>query len=158
MELVLGLRGDFRSIISYPIGDNLDDLTDEQMEHAILVHLQEHFPSGPTVEAIAHAYFEAVAQREKRADEECLNAVQAEEDRAAKVLSLVLASLNSPAADHGAALAVIQNFVAQFADWSDEDIAVRVVEGMGHALNREEKMPQKKASPHIDGLRIKSRI
>ena len=38
-----------------------------------------------------------------------------------------------PAADHGAALAVIQNFVAQFADWSDEDIAVRVVEGMGHA-------------------------
>ena len=62
MELVLGLRGDFRSIISYPIGDNLDDLTDEQMEHAILVHLQEHFLSGPTVEAIAHAYFEAVAQ------------------------------------------------------------------------------------------------
>jgi hypothetical protein len=157
MELVLGLRGDFHSIISVPIGDGLDDLTDEQLEHAILAHLVEHFPAGPTVEDIARSYFDSVQEREKRADDERRKMAETEQDRAAKVLAVVLDALHSPAADHDAALVVVQNFVAQFADWPDEDIAARVVAGMDLALNHEEKVPHKKVPLHTDGLTIRSR-
>ena len=156
MELVLGLRGDIQSIVSIPFGTNLDQATDEQLEQAILAHLQENYPAGPTVEAIARAYFDAVQQREKRANEERRNVAQAEQDRAARVLSLVLDALQSPAANHDAALEVVQNFVTQFADWPDEDIAARVFEGMGHALNCEKKVPQK-AALQIEGLTIRRR-
>jgi hypothetical protein len=45
------------------------DLTDEQVELDILAYLEENFPSGSTVEDIAHAYFKAVQQHENRAEE-----------------------------------------------------------------------------------------
>jgi hypothetical protein len=64
-----------------------------------------------------------------------------------------MTALRSPAVDHDAALTVVQQFVAQFADWPDEAIAERVCAGMDHALNHEAE-----DAAHIEGLTIRSRL
>lgn len=131
--------------------ENLD-LTDEQVEQDILGFLEENFPAGSTVEEIARTYIEALQRREKQAEEVQREAAQAERGRAARVLSMILDDLCSPAVDHDAALAVVQQFVARFTDWPDEAIAERVCAGMDDALRHEVE-----EAAHIEDLTIRVR-
>ncbi len=131
---MMGFANDEVRVIVFPNGEGFYHLTDEQLEQEMLAYIKAHIPGWPTtVEAIARR----ISRRQRSSGKIVLrgrrNAAQAERDRAASVLSLVLDALQSPAANHDAALEIVQNFVTQFADWPDEDIAARVVEGMGHA-------------------------
>lgn len=142
MELVIGLRGTNRRFIAMPQGNGLEDQTDEQLEEGILAYLEENFPAGSTVEAIARAYYDTVDRRRKRADKERLEMAQAARDRAEKVLALVLEAIGSAAIDEGAALEVTQNFVAQHADWPDEDISKMLVASLELAAEQRDQPPQ----------------
>lgn len=130
-----------------------DDLTDAQMEAIVLKYLEEQFPIGPTAEAVARAYFGIAQRRAEQGEVERQQVVQAEADRASRILATVLGRLRVPVADPEAAFAVVHHFTVNFADWTDEDIADRIAEGLQHQSQKEEPQVQ-----HIEGLTIRSRI
>lgn len=64
VELVWGLRGTDRKFIQAPYGDGLESWTDEEIEAHIFADMRQRFPTGPTVEAIANAYFDGLRERQ----------------------------------------------------------------------------------------------
>jgi hypothetical protein len=123
------------------------------MEAVALQHIRDNYPVGPTAEAVARAYIEIARRKAERGEEERACAERAEHDRAGTIWAVVRGSMNSPVADPDAALSLVRQFVADYADWTDEEIADRIVAGLEHAAGREEK-----DTPHVEGLTIRSRL
>ncbi len=133
-----------------------DDLTDEQLKAGILKFLENTYPVGPTVETIARSFIDKVKERIERDRAAQEHADLATRDRAETILISVTGRLRSPLSDREAAYAVVQQFVMEYADWSDEDIADRIVAGLEHAQRPVERRKKVNAR-HIEGLTIRSR-
>ncbi len=156
--LALGCRPEQIRGIAVQARDFPDDLTDEQMEAVALAWLDRHLPSGPIAEAVARAYLDGVKRRVEAEHAERRQEERAEGDRAVAIMASVLDRLRAPAADPDAALAVVRQFMAEYPDWSDEEIAERIVVGLDHAARLEH---QTRRAGHgmmeFDGLTIRAR-
>lgn len=152
VELRTGLDSGGLTSVGVKANNLSDGLTDAQMEAIVLKYLEEQFPIGPTAEAVARAYLGIAQRRAEQGEVERQQTVQAEADRATRILAMVLSRLDVPVADHGAAFAVVHQFTVGFADWTDEDIADRIAEGLQHESEKEKSEVQ-----HFEGLTIRAR-
>jgi hypothetical protein len=152
VELRAGLAPGGIKWVAFKTDHLSDDLTDAQMEAIALKYLEEQFPLGSSAEAVARAYLVIAQRRAEQGEVERQQVVQAEADRASRVLATVLNKLRVPVADPEAAFAVVHQFTVDFADWTDEDIADRIAEGLQHQSQKEEPQVQ-----HIEGLTIRAR-
>ncbi len=155
LELASGMRpGSVQGVVVH--GEGLtDDLTDEQIERAVLKYLDDNFPAGPTAEAIARGYMHRLDEKVKREHEAGEAAKQTAQARAERILAAVVKRLDSQVSNHDAAFSIVQRFVAEYDEWADQEIAERFVAGL-KLLTQPESKP--KLVPDIKGLSIRARI
>ncbi len=154
-ELVSGVKPEsVQGVVVH--GEGLtDDLTDEQIEAVVLKYLDERYPAGPTAEAIARAYMSKAKEQFERTQAEHRAAEATEQRRVERILAAVVERLGSGLDDRDAAFAVVQQFVADYPDWTDEEIAERLVVGLKKLLTPPKVQP--KVVPDITSLTIRKR-
>lgn len=153
-ELASGVRPDsVQGVVVH--GEGLtDDLSDEQIKAVVIQYLDDNYPAGPTAEAIARAYMAKAREKVKRGHEVRRAAEVTERSRAETILAAVLDRLVSVVDDRDAAFAVVQQFVTDYPDWTDEEIAERLVVGLKKLLTQP-KAPSEVVD--ITGLTIRKR-
>lgn len=153
VEVAFGLKaGGVHGIVV--VGDGLtDDLTDEQIEAGVVQYLERNYPAGPTAEAIARAYMSKAKEKVEQDYDHRQAAEVTGQGRAETILVMILDRLGSKVGHREAAFAVVQQFVAENPEWTDEDIAEWLVLCL-------KVLPQPQAKPKvvdITGLSIHKR-
>ncbi len=159
IEVAFGLKaGSVHGVVV--LGDGLtDDLTDEQIEAGVLQYLERNYPAGPSAEAIARAYMSKASEKVEQDHDHRQATELPAQGRAETILAMILDRLGSEVGHRDAAFAVVQQFVAENPDWTDEDIAEWLVLCL-KVLTQPKAKPTKakpKVVPDITGLTIRSR-
>jgi hypothetical protein len=125
MQLTFGAKEIHASVHNAP---GIETWSDEVLEAFILAELRERYPPADTVEKIAVAVLDMERQA---AVATALEAARRERDRTEPIYLLVVKGLGY-APDRDAASKAISAFADKFPEWSDEQIAERIAEGLRH--------------------------